>query len=386
MFFLLALSLPVSYFFSQIFYYLLLALVLWHCRCRLRLFPNARPLNFAVGAMSLAFLIAIACSLDVSVSLSKTTMVLQFLFLHVILNAALPKRIMTRVYGLFVAAATLSAFFGYGEYILGTRRISGLMGDYQTMAHMLVVSILVCTAFYLYTRQRFYLLCLAAQLPALYLTFTRSAWLGLGLGWLLIFYFRWRKGLFVYLSLLFFIIGLALTFPASETGDLVLSILFPTDRVSSRFIVNSDRIDMYHASLKIAADYPITGIGFDTLTGIWQTDRYDLRTSKPYDRISSNPFHIMVSTGFLGLAAWLFFQLCVLVYLLKAMRGTTSPRAKAGILAGIGIYTALNFSGLFEPIFFDGELRLAGFFFLGLGLVLGSVAPATQGKSPSPAL
>ncbi len=353
------------------FYILLLIFIIDIFKKRVNSFPP--PLYTRVFVVFTAyFLIATVFSIDFISALKARNIPIHLMIVYIVGNEKFSRRFFSWILYVFFFGCTVSSIYAVIQKISGISRVTGFFGDYQTLAGILSVCILILSSCILNMKPvkkrvvSLMAVILLINMTALYFTFTRSALIGLIFGLVVLFYIRAKWTLFVFISIVFLLLGISLHSPKSEIGDLVLSIMFPRDRASSRFIVNRDRIDMYGDSLKIVKKHPLTGIGYETLDIVYHDPEWDLEASKQYTRISSNYFNVLVSSGIPGFLTYMIYigaTLYLLVRALGALKGSVYYSFSAGVAASM-VFTMT--AGLFEPVFFDPKIRFLMYYFIGL--------------------
>ncbi len=369
------LALTSSYTAAQGFYYILLLIYIISLvrNRRAELPPYPYTGFFALFAFSA--IISIVFAIDFRSALEGRDIIVHLIIVFIVCNSRFDRESFLLILYTFFSGTALSSVYAIFQKLSGMERVTGFFGDYQTLAGILSISILVLSAYLIDARVKCRKASLAIwtvlvlNMAALFFTYTRSALIGLVFGLVLLFYLKAKWTLPVFLSVVFLLLGIALQNPKSEIGDLVLSIMFPRDRASSRFIVNKDRIDMYGDSIKIAGEYPVTGIGFETLAIVYHDPDWDLSASKNYTRISSNYLNMLVSAGIPGLVSYLLF-IGATLWVLAAASGSIRDHLYHPFI--LGVMSCLVFtmvSGLFEPVFFDPKVRFLMYYFIGLAFL-----------------
>ena len=266
--------------------------------------------------------------------------------------------------GLLVSSAVVSVygtvlFVAHGASFAARSR--GPVGHYMTFAGQLLLIVSVATPIALLAKERRWrwLAGAAAALGAIALTgtFTRSAWIGLGVALATLLAAirpRWLPAL-----ALLFLAGYAIA-PADYR-----------DRLHSAFDphhpMNVERTYMWDAGLRMFRDHPATGVGLEDLHPIY--DRYRSPASRErVGHLHSVPIQIAATMGTVGLLAFaaLFVALlCCATIGLKPMlkTPTLATGLRVGVLGGLaGFFVA----GLFEWNFGDEELLYLLFTLAGL--------------------
>ncbi len=277
---------------------------------------------------------------------------------------------------LFASAATV-ALIGLAVWLAQgasfAARARGMVGHYMTFGGQLLLVIPVAVAVALCARERRWRWGAAAlaavALVALAATFTRSAWIGLGVALVVILGVLRPRAL----------IGLGV-------AALVAYGFAPgawRDRIHSIFDLhhpsNRERLYMWDAGLRMFRDHPLTGVGLQDLHPIY--DRYrSPAATEPAGHLHDVWIQIAATMGVAGLAAfaWLYGAL-----VRAATRGLRPQLKRRGVAAGVrlGVAAALAgflVAGFFEWNFGDEEL-------LHLLYVLVGIAWAARGWDEEPA-
>jgi O-antigen ligase len=140
---------------------------------------------------------------------------------------------------------------------------------------------------------------------------------------------------------------------------------------------NQGRISLWKSGAAALADHPWTGVGL--------ADHYALIEGyrRPDATFHAGHFHnnvvqVAVSTGGIGLAAWLAWMGIVGVLLARGARHAGGGRA----LVGLAVWAAFQVHGLFDWSFGDAEVANQFFLWTGLGLAGLGAAAGTPGAAP----
>ncbi|HEY6866969.1 MAG TPA: O-antigen ligase family protein, partial [Candidatus Eisenbacteria bacterium] len=210
---------------------------------------------------------------------------------------------------------------------------------------------------------------LVVLVPALVLTQTRSSWLGFGAGATVV------------------LIALAPRWWWTLPTGLVLGLWLAPARIVARFasIVdphepgNQGRLSMWRSARDIVRDHPWVGAGCQDLLSLYRRYRYPDWTFES-GHFHNNFVQVAVMTGIVGLVAFLFWHAAVLRQLMRARRAARGEdRALAA--AGLGIFTALVVSGMFDFTFGDQEVVYHTYLAVGLAL---AILPARPAIAPEP--
>lgn len=253
-------------------------------------------------------------------------------------------------------------------------RVMGFMGHYMTQAGLLMIFGAAALALVLFLRDRsrwFWGLAFALSLPALGLTLTRSAWIGLVAAVCLVVLLYKPKAMVVVPIFvgLFFLIGTQ----AMKRRALSAFSLYGYS--------NQERVEYLRAGLKIIADNPLHGTGPRTVSMIFQYPEYGLsEQARKNVHLHNNLIQIAAERGLPALAAWLAFLIWALVDLSKAFRaGDRTLRAMAA--ASMAVIVALFIGGLFEYNFGDSEITSLFYLLITLPFARRSLALRVEGRS-----
>jgi O-antigen ligase len=228
------------------------------------------------------------------------------------------------------------------------------------------------------------LIALAAILPALAGTYTRSAWIGYIAAVVVILAFtraRWLGALAAALT------GLAFVLPGAYRAR-AFSIVDPQNPW------NRERVHMWEAGLRMLRDHPWTGVGLQDLHALYQ--RYQSPGAlEPAGHLHSVYVQVAATMGIVGLAALVFLVSGLLRAASRAFRGyrrTRDPGARFGAAISLGVTAALVgffVSGLMEWNLGDEELVDLLYVLVGIALAaadqpLGAIANRRRTQPTSP--
>lgn len=260
-----------------------------------------------------------------------------------------------RAVAVLLASSALVAVLGIALWVGAgasfAQRASGMSGHYMTFGGQLLLVIPVAVAIALCAREKYWRLGAAAvaavTLVALAVTFTRSAWIGLGVSLAVILGARRPVGLLVLAALALFAYQYA---PGAWH-----------DRLHSAFDLyhasNRERLFMWEAGLRMFRDHPVTGVGLQDLHAIY--DRYrSPESTEPAGHLHSVWIQIAATMGAVGLAAFAFLYGSLVRSAASGLRAQL-PRGGVGAGVRLGVTAALAgfmVAGFFEWNFGDEEL------------------------------
>jgi putative inorganic carbon (HCO3(-)) transporter len=198
------------------------------------------------------------------------------------------------------------------------------------------------------------LVSLAAQLPALMLTYSRAAWLGASVA-IIVLACLAKKWKFLIVMLLLAAISVAAFPPLRQRAA---TLLRPQSDQSI-----SDRVELANDAMQIAMDKPVLGIGYGRgrlKEALRQRYQGTVDENSPIWHTHNVYIELFAETGFLGLAIFLWLAGDILRRLLRRVRAQSSPDAMVGI-ALTASWSAALVAGLGDVPFYHHETRI--FFF-----------------------
>ncbi len=225
-----------------------------------------------------------------------------------------------------IASLAYSAWHLVSRAIPG-ERLEGFMSHYMTQAGLLVLFASLAMAKVLFGRGKIRWLWAAAFLaacPALILTQTRSAWIGLAVA-AAVLLFLYRRILLLAVPLL----GIAAYVVSPPAIKERARSVFDTQAYSNRL-----RLEYVRAGALIIKRFPLLGTGPDTVELEFQNPRYGLSEEAKLLRIHLHNDYLQLAAerGIPALAAWLAFVVWALVDLARIAGG----RRRAGGTTGAG--------------------------------------------------
>ena len=209
---------------------------------------------------------------------------------------------------------------------------------------------------------------------AILLTYTRSAWIGVGAA-VVITLALWKPKA---LAVLPVIAVLGFLVAPQSIKDRALSIF------TMRDTSNIARVQYLRAGVKIIADYPLLGTGPDTVDMVFQNPKYELGyLAKHNVHLHSNIVQIAAERGPVTLLAWLAFVGLAFAGIWKirvrnrdvAGGGYLRRKIAGGSLAAL---TAFFAAGFFEYNFGDSEITLLLFVLLAIPFAAQRIENAGQ--------
>jgi O-antigen ligase len=332
-------------------------------------------LDYALLALILISLLSplIAANTGVAIRELRVVVIDSALFYWLVRSAGLERRGLWRLVDALVVAGLLLALYGFYQYFIsgdvivaeGVRRMRSIYPSPNNLSLFLgrIVPLAGVLAVWGSERWRrvFYALAGLLMVAALFLTFSRAAWLvGLPLTALFVGLVRGRRAIAVALAAVI-AIGLSVL-PFAGTAR--IRSLFQLAPGSSTY----RRLKLWQATLDMIRDHPIFGVGLDNF--LYQYREHYILPGALDDPNLSHPHNVVLDfwarLGILGVAAfvWIeaaFFRVAWHIY----TRGATEDRALAlGLMAAM-VYVLAH--GLLDQSFF--LVDLAYVFMLVVGVV-----------------
>jgi len=378
-FILLAFWLPLSISLSQTFY--LLAFVIWITKMVVFKKPFRRTkLEIPIIVFAIVYIAAILFSpspLESAKILKKPILVGLFLVLTNSLNSEIEKK---RLIDVWLLGAIIASAWTIIDYFRGIPR--GDLGFFgcMTFSHFALMFLgvsLSLTGLKNYKHTSILsALTLIVGVPALFLTFTRGAWIGFIAGLALFFIIK-RKWLFLATSTvtLILIVSVLFTcFPNSGPGKAVTSLLRPFDKQVPRVASsNLKRWYKWKASWQMFTEHPLFGVGpqqFQKELPDYLPEEVKAKIFKhqSYNHAHSIYFDYLATMGIAGFLALLFFFFTVFRLLISKYKSCDSTFEKSLVLGVLIAVISFCTGGLTHQSSHDSEILLNLCFLLGLVL------------------
>jgi putative inorganic carbon (hco3(-)) transporter len=267
------------------------------------------------------------------------------------------------IYRAVFAVAAVSALAGLVQFALNPHRslldrIKGFMSIWMTYSGLLMLVLVALVAYVaaLGWRKHIWVIPLAVALAAaLYLSQTRSAWLGATLGAAVILFLKRPRAI---LGLAALLLALYLVSPASIQQRLRSG--WNPDDPNTR-----NRIELFGTTLRLIRDHPWLGVGQRVSL---EAPKYRGSQEFPdwmYLHMHNNFLQIAAERGIPGLLLWAWFMAqlgwrAFLLFQSSRRCGTSEARDNSAAsfiaTAAIGGWAALLAAGLFEYNFGDSEI------------------------------
>ncbi|MGC8915688.1 MAG: O-antigen ligase family protein [Thermoanaerobaculum sp.] len=310
------------------------------------------PLAAPLGIFGLASVLSAFFSVDPVTSARQLPRLLVFLLVPLAANLMTERA--WRVLGWGLGAMTLVfALWGFWQYAHGydtlALRIRGPLSHYMTYAGWLLVASCLLLGLGLLSPHRIHRLWLvpvALALVALFLSYTRNSWVGLGVGVLVLAACWRRRLLWLYPVLL---VAVVVFFP-SEVRHRIVSTL------DLRQPANFDRLCMVYSGLQMVRDRPLTGVGLDMVPKMYPLYRRDDAPRYRVPHLHNNLLQIAAERGVVALAAYLWLIAAFAARCWRALP-RLSGLSRAAVAASLSAVAAVSFAGLFEYNFWDAEIQ-----------------------------
>jgi len=291
-------------------------------------------------------------SVNPSESLKDCKDLLLFLIILIIYTGFTSEKAVKKANLALLVSAYISCLYALFYFFFKAspaERIEGFMGQVMTQGGLLLLFSSMALSMFLFSRERIrYLwgLGFLLSLIALALTLTRNAWVGLVVAVSIILFFYKPKTLII----VPIIIGIFLTIGPQSIKKRALSIF------SLEAISNKERIEFFHAGIKIIKDYPLLGTGPNTVDEVYQDSKYELteRTKKNV-HLHNNILQIGAERGIPTLLVWFTFMIWVFLSLIKLLKNK-DPTLRPFTIAALSALCAISTAGLFEYNFHDSEI------------------------------
>jgi len=261
------------------------------------------------------------------------------------------------IVGLLSSISILIQFSAYSHYI---KRFD-IYNHYMTIGGISMFMLLLMIPFSLnrqitLTQRILLIIGVAAILLTLIFTFTRSSWLGLIIGIIVLVMLRFKKLLYLFLVV---VVGVVII-GSPELHVRFLSIFDPTDPS------NDLRLRMWNVGLKIFQDNPILGVGDISLNPL--NDAYSQHTMD-FGHMHNNFVQWLVTMGIVGFVIVILWFIKIWKLFWSAYRKMKDDWLYGSFTAGaIAVFVGFHVNGLFEWNFGDAEIYTL--FWIIVGLVL----------------
>ncbi len=343
---------PVSVSFSHIFLALSILSFIYYSlsnKTKIKI-----PRIFIVLLIFILFeIISTIFSIDFKRSMDDLKEILLFLIVPLTFNLTQKKedfKVFNYALSLAIFLSAILSFLEYSGIIMGRERASGFLSHYMTQSGILMLFSILSLSMTFYEKGKKKLLWLFLFLLSIFsliLTLTRSAWIGVICGLLLIIILYRPK-----LLVPFLILSILIAFISPESiKKRFISTFDPKDETVK------ERIYMAKAGLKIISKYPIFGTGLDTAKIAYKKFKPP-EAVRDVPHLHSNIFQIGAELGIPALSVWLLFIIFSFLDNYKVWKFSSKNFTKFSGLAGVGVIISLFIAGLFEFNFGDSEVKM----------------------------
>jgi len=246
-------------------------------------------------------------------------------------------------------------------------RASGVFDHYMTFSgQMLLVGLLGAALLLFWAprgRTRWLLAgAVLVLLGAIWASFTRNAWVGLGAGLLTIVLFKERR------VMIFLVVGLLLAVTVLFLADRG----FRTRAVSTVKIKEGstvERFEIWQGTRDMIKDHGLLGVGIGNFSTVFEQyrERYGVGS---HSHAHNTLLQITAENGLVGLAAYLYLWYVFFREMIRKVRTSTDPFVQGVVIGTIGALVGFHIAGLFEYNFGDSEVNAMMWFVVGLGLAV----------------
>ena len=279
--------------------------------------------------------------------------------------------------GVIQAVQTITPFATGGEAVSLDTRATGTLIDPNLFAGYLVLVIPLVVALGISFRQWWPIIpTIAATLvlvAALAVTLSRSGWLGLvagGIVLLLLLWTRWRRVAAVLVVVAGCVVIAGLSGPIAAR-------LAPSDNGPMQML--ADREQVWTAAVKMALDHPIFGVGVDNFQNFYPI--YSGRDDE-LNHAHNLFLNMVAERGILGLVTFLAFVGILLVQILRASLAATAPPGVPEVLFGLSAAFAAYFvHSQFDVSYYDYKVLLLFWLLAGCAAALDRVCQTASDRS-----
>jgi len=194
----------------------------------------------------------------------------------------------------------------------------------------------------------------AVMLAGLAASLVRSAWVGLAAAVFVMAVIADRRVLWAFPAVVLLAVLIAPR-PIIKRAESIINAA--TDRGTAYAEGPPEfRVDIWRTTLRIARDYPLTGVGVHNTLYLYDEYKDETSLESQVPHAHNNYIQLVVERGVVGLAAFAFFAYALFKLFARGYRRGRSPTTRALGLAGIGATTGFLVEGFFEYTFGDYEI------------------------------
>jgi O-antigen ligase len=337
-----------------------LMLIGWLVLLRKRAVPGMRPVSLELPAIALAvaWTLSTIFALEPQPSLINMKKLLLIPIIYGFAWLIEDVKSLRTIVTAMLTVALLASAYGIISYLRGSGleesyRVRATLSSTVTLAGVLLLAFAVSFSLTLLGKagkERFlFLLVTLFSFVCLILTYTRGAWLGV---------------------ILAIVVTFLLSSGRRKTALLVAMVLFIIAPVASQHVRQrvasftqlqemsiGGRFSMWLSATQVAKDHPLFGVGLMDLNEVYDEYR---RPDSGFrsGHMHSDFFHVLASTGVVGLVAFLWFLRSVCSLLLRNLK---SMERREGFLTAVCLGSLAGFcgfvtAGMFEWNFGDAEV------------------------------
>jgi len=272
----------------------------------------------------------------------------------------------------FIIFSTMVSIIEIIRFISDPNRLTAPLNEFRityfghpvTIAEIKMLTLVLITVFLLsketfLLQKKWLIICALPILYTFYLTGSRGAALALAGSLVVIGFMRSKLFVLSFVSavVLFFI------FAPPEFTQRLLSI----GDLNGKGIAS--RVEMWETSFQITHDYPVFGIGSGDVIKVYE--RYTkTRYVGEGHQMHDNAIHLLVTTGFAGLAAWLILMLYIFIRQIKIYRRTRGNDTLNSLaLASLISMIAFQIAGVFDWNYGDFAFSFVLWIFISLAFL-----------------
>ncbi len=335
--------------------------------------PSRSPYDYIILAYIAVGVVSVLFSAEKGVWMPFLKRLALIPIFYLVRAAGRDRRFLGRIMLVVVSAMSIMALVGIWKYLSGTGRLR-LFNHYMTSGGIIMMISLVTLAFAIVPApRRFRIASFAAgvlMMAPLVMTFTRSSWLGLLAGLLLMCLLQNRK-------MILAVAAVVVIFLAVAPGAV-------TERARSAFDPshpnNLERTYMWKAGIDIIRDHPFTGVGDIDLGAVYERYRPP-QSAQSHGHLHNNIIMFGATMGIPGVIVFLALFGTILAVELKIFHSAARDDwlARAVSLGALGAFAGFQVSGLFEWNFGDAEVAMLLWITVGLSLAAADATKASSG-------
>ncbi|MYA96267.1 MAG: O-antigen ligase family protein [Nitrospinae bacterium] len=303
-------------------------------------------------------------------SLMKTRELTQIMIFYLTMNVIRYDWEALWLVKVLLVATSVAAFYALGVSLVGTlslaNRASGFFSIYMTFGgFLLVVSLLAFSYLLVPTRERksiwVYVLAILI-LSALMTTLSRSAWIGLVVGTVVVAVASRRKKAGLCLALA---VVLAIFMAPHSIRQRVKRMMNPRDNTAV------ERINMWQSGIKMFMDKKLLGFGPGQIKDNYAHYANLDATPKSPSHLHNNIVHLAAERGVFALGAWIWVWIGYFVLVIQRIRDTRDApfETRFRMIGGLAVAAGFLSAGMFEYNFGDSEVVMLMFMAIALPFI-----------------